>query len=143
MDTLLSNTLQTPKYRKTGKFCGISKCQTQNLQQIICLSRPRSLIKIIVNARTRCSKNGHFSFFLFSVCNFLSSKPTHQAEKKNHIVQLDRIAYPYNASRLMQVESLVSNHSACLCKNYLPKCSQIPHELDYLNRFFSSSEPTH
>jgi hypothetical protein len=27
------------------------------------------------------------------------------------------------------VVKLVSTHSVCLCKNYVPKCSQIPHEL--------------
>ena len=33
------------------------------------------------------------------------------------------------------IKSLVSTPSACPCKNYPPKCSQIPHELDYLFKF--------
>ena len=41
-------------------------------------------------------------------------------------------------SKLFQVKFLVSTHFACRCKTYVPKCSQIPHELDYL---FFSSEP--
>ena len=35
-------------------------------------------------------------------------------------------------SKICPVKSLVSTHSACPCKNYLPKYSQTPHELDYL-----------
>ena len=35
-------------------------------------------------------------------------------------------------SKFFQVKSLVSIHSACPCKNYVPKYSQTPHELDYL-----------
>ena len=35
-------------------------------------------------------------------------------------------------SKFFQVKSLVSTHSACPCKNYPPKCSLTPHELDYL-----------
>ena len=35
-------------------------------------------------------------------------------------------------SKFFQVKPLVSTHSACPCKNYPPKCSQTPHELDYL-----------
>ena len=38
-------------------------------------------------------------------------------------------------SKICPVKSLVSTHSACPCKNYPPKCSQIPHELDYLFKF--------
>ena len=34
-------------------------------------------------------------------------------------------------SKFPKVKSLVSTHSACLYKNYLPRCSQIPHELIY------------
>ena len=36
------------------------------------------------------------------------------------------------ASKICLIKSLVSAHSACSCKNYPPKCSQIPHELDHL-----------
>jgi hypothetical protein len=32
-------------------------------------------------------------------------------------------------SKFPDIKSLVSTHSACPCKNYIPKCSQIPHEL--------------
>ena len=39
-------------------------------------------------------------------------------------------------SKFFQVKSLVSTHSACPCKNYVPRCSQIPHELHYLSFFF-------
>ena len=39
-------------------------------------------------------------------------------------------------SKFFQVKSLVSIHSACPCKNYPPKCSQTPHELDYLFNSF-------
>ena len=35
-------------------------------------------------------------------------------------------------SKFFQVKSLVSTHSVCPCKNYVPKYSQTPHELDYL-----------
>ena len=35
-------------------------------------------------------------------------------------------------SKICPVKSLVSTHSACPCKNYPAKCSQTPHELDYL-----------
>ena len=38
-------------------------------------------------------------------------------------------------SKFPRIKSLVSTHSACPCKNYPPKCSQIPHELDYLFKF--------
>ena len=38
-------------------------------------------------------------------------------------------------SKICPVKSLVSTHSACPCKNYPPKCSQTPHELDYLFKF--------
>ena len=42
-------------------------------------------------------------------------------------------------SKFFQVKSLVSTHSACPCKNYVPRCSQIPHELHYLNFVFFST----
>ena len=35
-------------------------------------------------------------------------------------------------SKFFQVKSLVSTHSACPRKNYVPKYFQTPHELDYL-----------
>ena len=35
-------------------------------------------------------------------------------------------------SKICPVKSLVLTHSACPYKNYLPKYSQTPHELDYL-----------
>ena len=38
-------------------------------------------------------------------------------------------------SKICPVKSLVLTHSACSCKNYPPKCSQSPHELDYLFKF--------
>ena len=60
----LCNTLQTPKYLKTGNFVEFFKCQSQSLQQIIYLSRPRSFIKTLVHARTRLSENSHLSIFL-------------------------------------------------------------------------------
>ena len=34
-------------------------------------------------------------------------------------------------SKVFQVKSLVLTHSACPCKNFLPKCSQTPRELIY------------
>ena len=34
-------------------------------------------------------------------------------------------------SNFFQVELLVLTLSACPCKNYVPKCSQIPYELDF------------
>jgi hypothetical protein len=37
-------------------------------------------------------------------------------------------------SKFFQVKSLVLIHSACRCKNYVPKCSQFPHEL--INYFY-------
>ena len=42
-------------------------------------------------------------------------------------------------SKFPKVKSLVSTHSACSCKNYLPKCSPTPQTLiNYINSFFSS-----
>ena len=38
-------------------------------------------------------------------------------------------------SKICPVKSLISTHSACPCKNYPPKYSQTPHELDYLFKF--------
>ena len=35
-------------------------------------------------------------------------------------------------SKFPAIKILVLTHSACPCKNYPPKCSQTPHELDYL-----------
>ena len=42
-------------------------------------------------------------------------------------------------SKFFQVKSLVSTHSACPCKSYVPRCSQIPHELHYLSFVFFST----
>ena len=42
-------------------------------------------------------------------------------------------------SKFFQVKSLVSTHSARPCKNYVPRCSQIPHELHYLSFVFFST----
>ena len=42
----------------------------------------------------------------------------------------------WRESKFFQVKSLVSTHSACPCKNYVPKYSQTPHELHYLNSVF-------
>ena len=39
-------------------------------------------------------------------------------------------------SKFRPVKPITWTHSACPCKNYLPKCSQIPHELDYKSCFF-------
>ena len=42
-------------------------------------------------------------------------------------------------SKFPKVKSLVSTHSACPCKRYLPKCSPTPQTLiNYINCFFSS-----
>ena len=38
-------------------------------------------------------------------------------------------------SKFFQVKSLVLTHSACPCKNYVPKYSQTAHELDYFFKF--------
>ena len=57
------------KYPNISNFVKFSKCQNQNLQPIVHLTRPRSFIKIIVHVRTRFLKNSPFlilsSFFLF------------------------------------------------------------------------------
>ena len=47
------NILQKFKYLKTGNFVNFLKCQNQNLQQIIYLTRLRSSINSIVYARSR------------------------------------------------------------------------------------------
>ena len=39
-------------------------------------------------------------------------------------------------SKICAVKSLVSTHSACPCKNYLPKCSQAPCELFFYIFFY-------
>ena len=38
-------------------------------------------------------------------------------------------------SKFRPVKPITLTHSACPCKNYVPKCSQIPHELDYKSFF--------
>ena len=39
-------------------------------------------------------------------------------------------------SKICPVKSLVSTHSACPCKKYLPRCCQFPHELLYFLFFY-------
>ena len=39
-------------------------------------------------------------------------------------------------SKFPKVKSLISTHSACPCKNYLPRCSQTPRELIYFVFFY-------
>ena len=49
-------------------------------------------------------------------------------------------------SKICPVKSLISTHSACPCKNYLPKYSQIPRLFNYLmiyiNLFFFQGDHT-
>ena len=49
-------------------------------------------------------------------------------------------------SKFPAIKILVLTHSACPCKNYPPKCSQSPHELDYLFNYLNllfSRRPEH
>ena len=74
--------------------------------------------------------------------------PTPHVERGRRTLQLHGFLYKHmgklqravtlilrRESKICPVKSLVSIHSACPCKNYPPKCSQIPHELDYLFKF--------
>ena len=60
-------------------------------------------------------------------CKRMASLYKHMGKLQRAVTLIQR-----RESKFFQVKSLVSTHSACPCKNYVPKYSQTPHELDYL-----------
>ena len=95
------------------------------------------------------SLNFNFVKKLVKVVTFMCARgPAPHVERGQKTLQLHGFLYKHmgklqrtitlilrRESKICLVKSLVSTRSACPYKNYPPKCSQIPHELDYLFKF--------
>ena len=64
-------------------------------------------------------------------CKCMASLYKHMGKLQSAITLIQR-----RESKIPSIKFLVLTYSACSCKNYGPKCSQKPHELNYLNSFF-------
>ena len=94
-----------------------------------------SLYSIFDQSRSRlCAR----VFPVFYVARGRKTLQTHGFLYK-HMGKLQRAvtSIQRRESKFFQVKSLVSTHSACPCKNYVPKYSQTPHELDYLFNYLN------
>ena len=103
--------------------------------------QPRMHSRAIQSKQTPISKiflnNAHHGYSPFFMggkhCKCMASLYKHMGKVQRAITLILR-----HESKFPKVKSLVSTHSACPCKKYLPRCSQFPHELLYFVFFLFS-----